>query len=227
MHWERVADRGSYPFDVPAFRRLDRLRLDNSVVFLIGENGSGKSTLLEAVAVAAGFNPEGGRRGLRFDSRPSHSTLHEALQLVWAGGRRRGYFLRAETFYGALTAVEEAYDGGVDLHSRSHGESFLEELERGATHAALHMMDEPEAALSVVGQLRLLRLLRFGTEAGGQFVISTHSPILLSYPGALIYRLDDAGVQRVAYEETDPYVLTKAFLEAPDRFLTELFQDGE
>lgn len=231
IRWDHVADPDAYPFGVPALRNLTSLSLDRAVVFLVGENGSGKSTLLEAIAIAAGFNPEGGRRGLRFESRASHSQLHQAMDLAWRGHRRRGYFLRAETFYAALTAVEEAYEdsglGRPDLHRRSHGESFLEELEAGATHAAFHIMDEPEAALSVVGQLRLLRLLRFGEEAGGQFLISTHSPILLAYPGALIYRLDETGIAAVAYEDTEAYVLTKAFLDAPGRFLEELFAEED
>jgi predicted ATPase len=136
--------------------------------------------------------------------------------------------LRAETFYGALTALEDAYeDPGPrpDFHGRSHGELFLGELERLATSAASHVMDEPEAARSVVGQLRLLRLIHFGVGAGGQFIISTHSPILLAFPGAVIYRLDESGIQLVSYEETDQFQLTKAFLDAPERFLRDLFAD--
>jgi predicted ATPase len=151
------------------------------------------------------------------------------LQLAWKGGRRRGYYLRAETFYGALTAVEDAFEQSgyprPDLHRQSHGELFLDELEEVATTAALHVMDEPEAALSVVGQLRLLRLMHFGVGVGGQFVISMHSPILLAFPGAVTYRLDDSGIQVVSYEETNQFQLTKAFLDAPDRFLRDLFED--
>jgi predicted ATPase len=224
---ERTQNLTEYPFSIPSIRALDQLDLRGPVTFFVGENGSGKSTLLEAIAVKAGFNPEGGRYGLQFTSRSTHSELHDVMQLAWKGSRRRGYFLRAETFYGALTAVEDAYeDSGLprpDFHRRSHGELFLEELERGAMHAALHAMDEPESALSVVGQLRLLRLMHFGVAAGGQCIVSTHSPILLAYPHARIYRLDGSGISSVAYEETEQYQLTKSFLDAPDRFLRDLF----
>jgi predicted ATPase len=216
IKWSEVADADAFPFSIPALHQTEGLSLDRPVVFFVGENGSGKSTLLEGLAVAAGFNAEGGRHGVQFTTRASHSTLHEAMQLAWKGSHRKGYFLRAETFYGALTAVEDAYEESgfprPDLHRQSHGESFLDELDRGATIPALHLLDEPEAALSLIGQLRLLRLMNFGVRAGGQFVISTHSPILLAYPDALIYRLDDTGIRVVGYQETEQYVLTKEFL---------------
>jgi predicted ATPase len=151
------------------------------------------------------------------------------IQLAWSGGRRRGFFLRAETFYSVLTALEAVgaplAAAASDFHGRSHGESFLDELERAATTPALHLMDEPEAALSVIGQLRLLRLINFGVQAGAQFLISTHSPILLAYPSAMIYELSEDGVREVSYHDTAQFTLTKSFLDSPDRFLKDLFQD--
>ena len=226
MIWGDVERRDIHPFTVPAIRSLDRIDFTAPVTFLCGENGSGKSTLIEGLAVAAGFNAEGGPPGLMFETRSSHSSLHEHLRLSWRGARRTGHYLRAETFYNSSTAREEIL--GIDLHSRSHGELFLDALEPFAGRKpALHLMDEPESALSVPSQLRLLRLLYDAANAGDQFLISTHSPILLASPGATILRLDDAGISRVAYRDTEQYQLTKDFLDAPEAFFRHLLAEDD
>ena len=221
-----------YPFDIPAIRQLARrsLRLHPAVTFLAGENGSGKSTLIEAVAIAAGFNAEGGPKNLRFAGRETESALHEHLVLTWNKRPADGFFLRAETFFNAATAIEGTGVGGAygdrSLHEQSHGESFLAlVLNRfGRTgRAGLYLLDEPEAAFSFQGCLRLLAGLHDLVNIGCQFLIATHSPILLAFPRATIYQLDTNGISAVTYEATDAYGLTKEFLGSPDRFFRHLF----
>jgi predicted ATPase len=222
-----------HPFDIPAIRQLARgaaLDLDAGVTFLVGDNGSGKSTLAEAIAVAAGFNAEGGTRNFSFATREaSVSRLHGHLRLTWSPGTRgTGYFLRAESFFNVATAVEDAGVSGYgdrSLHEQSHGESFLALALHRFEDGGLFVLDEPEAALSVRGQLALLRRLHDLVGAHSQFVVATHSPILLAYPGALIYALGPDGIAPVTYEDTEPYQLTRSFLEAPDRFLRHLLAE--
>jgi predicted ATPase len=235
---ERIADESAFPFSVPAIRALAEqdLELHAGVTFFIGENGSGKSTLIEAVAVAAGFNPEGGTTDMRFATHESHSELHGALRLVRGTRRpRTGFFLRAESFFNVATLVErlgeddsqylERY-GGVSLHERSHGESFLALVNERFGPNGLYVLDEPEAALSITGNLALLRRMADLVAEGSQFIVATHSPVLMGYPEATIYRLDDGGVEAVAYEQTEHYQLTRSFLESPGRFLRHLFDGG-
>lgn len=220
-----AADRPTaYPFSIPAIAALASLKVAAGVTFFVGENGTGKSTLVEAVAVRADLNPEGGSRNLTFATRPSESSLHRHLELVWERRPSTAFFLRAETFYNTATAYENVDIGGY--HERSHGESFLDAVRRQVRPGAFVLMDEPESALSVLGQLKLMRAVHDLVEAGSQFVVATHSPILLAFPGAWIYRLDDDGIERVTYEDTDAYQLTKAFLDGPERFLRHLFSDG-
>lgn len=187
-----------YPFDLPAVRDLD-LKL-GPVTVLVGDNGSGKSTLIEAVAVAAGFNAEGGSANLRFETYATHSDLHRHLELRWRRRPRWGWFLRAETFYGMASqiALDDDPATGVaamfpNLHDRSHGQSFLTLIESRFAGPGLYLMDEPESALSFQGQLQLLRLIHDGVAAGAQFILATHSPILMRAEGATIIQLDDAG----------------------------------
>lgn len=216
----------SYPFSVPAIAALDCLEVAPTVTFFVGENGSGKSTLVEAVAIRAGLNPEGGSRNLAFETRASESELHQCIELVWERQPTAAFFLRAETFYNTATAYEDIAIAG--LHERSHGESFLEAFCGSPPiirPGAFVVMDEPESALSVNGQLKVMRAMYDLVETGSQFVVATHSPILLTFPGALIYELSRSGIQRVGYDETDAYQLTKAFLEAPERFLRHLLSD--
>ncbi len=196
---------------------------------LIGENGSGKSTLIEAIAIAAGLNPEGGSKNFDYSLRPSESSLHNALRLVRNPTRERSaFFLRAETMFNVSTEIETrglfAY-GWEDLHSRSHGEAFLWVVQNRFHEKGLYVLDEPESALSPQRQLSLLRLIHDLASAGAQFVLATHSPILMAYPDATLYHLTDQGIGAVDYRETEHYVITKSFLESPDRFLRELFRD--
>ncbi len=227
--WEKVADRDVYPFSLPAIRAWNELELA-PITYLVGENGSGKSTMLEALAVAAGFNAEGGSRHFDFSTRASESELHRALRL--SRGFRRpatGYFLRAETFYNVATEVErlDAADGyGPDaLHELSHGESFLALIKHRFRPNGFYVLDEPEAALSPARQLALLRRIHDLLRAGSQFVIATHAPIVLAYPNARIYRLGDRGIEQVDYEDTEQVALTRDFLLDRSRFLSELFED--
>lgn len=237
---ETVASFDRYPFSLPAIRNLERLELHPKLTIFVGENGSGKSTLLEGLAVSLGFNAEGGGRHFRFGTRVSHSSLHEHLRIVRSTRRPKdGYFLRAESFYNVATEIErldaepgagppliEAY-GGRSLHEQSHGESFLALLTTRFRGQGLYLLDEPEAALSPHRQLAVLARLHELIATGSQFVMATHSPILMAYPGCWIYQLDTAGPHRVAYEDTEHYRVTKAFLASPDRMLSELLRRDE
>jgi len=225
-----IGDLGAYPFSIPAIRQLDQLGLDPHVTLFAGENGSGKSTLVEAIAVAAGFNAEGGSRNVTVSTRPSHSVLHKHLRLVRGARRpRTGYFLRAESFFNVATYLEEipesvAWYGGR-LHEKSHGESFISLVTNRFGPNGLYILDEPEAALSLRGNLALIRRMHDLVADGSQFIISTHSPILLGYPGATIYVLSDAGIVETRYEDTEVVELTRSFLDDRDQFLRHLFAD--
>src|SRR6267143_1192492 len=228
---DEVESFDEYPFSIPAIRQLHELRLDSPVTLFAGENGSGKSTLVEAIAVAAGFNPEGGSRNMTVSTRPSHSVLHKHLRLVRGTRRpRNGYFLRAESFFNVATHVEEiggpavASHGGRSLHAQSHGESFIALITNRFGPNGLYVLDEPEAALSLRGNLALMRRMHDLVAEGSQFVISTHSPVLLGYPGAKIYVLSEDGIAERRYEDTDVVTLTRSFLEDPDAFLRHLFE---
>jgi predicted ATPase len=235
---ERVVDFAVYPFSIPAVQSLTNLQLDPQVTFLVGENGSGKSTLIEAVAVTAGLNAEGGSQQFRFATRSSESALHTCLRLVRNFRRPRdGFFLRAESFYNAASyldqIVAEDHDartytayGGKSLHERSHGESFLALLEHRFGPDGLYLLDEPEAALSPLRQLTLLAVMHeLVTKNGCQFIVATHSPIIMAYPDALIYLLSQDGIAPVRYEETEHFRLTRDFLNQRERFFRELFAD--
>ena len=237
---DRVPDANRFPYSLPAVRGLSTLAFHPKVTFLIGENGSGKSTLLEAIAVACGLNPEGGSRNFNFAT----------LGLAFAAGRLRSarqndrdskdsYFLRAESFYNVATEIERldkegvggpriiSYYGGLSLHEQSHGESFFALFQHRFRDHGLYLLDEPEAALSPKRQLQFLVLLHDYIRAGGQFVIATHSPIILAYPEALIYSLDGEGIREIAYQETEHYAITRGFLSNPKRSLAELLRDHE
>ncbi len=217
---------------IPAVRALGALALHDRVTFLVGENGSGKSTLLEAIAVAAGFNPEGGTRNFRFATRETQSSLGSFLRLVRnARPLRDGFFLRAESFYYVASAIDEygaqgSY-GGRSLHAMSHGESFLELATTRFEEGGLFLLDEPEAALSASRQLSFLTVLHRLARGGSQLLIATHSPILTAYPDAIIYELGPNGIRRVKYEDTANYEVTKGFLAAPERYLRHLLAGEE
>ena len=228
----RIPSPREYPFSIPAIRHLDELRISAPVTFFIGENGTGKSTLLEAIAVGAGFNAEGGSRNFRFATRETHSSLHEYLQLVRSGIRPRdGYFLRAESFYNVASAAEDygvtQFYGGESLHAQSHGESFMALVLHRLKGHGLYFFDEPEAALSPTRQLSLMVAMQALVDKGSQFVIATHSPILLGFPGAEILQFGDGPLTRVEYQDTEHYVVTRAFLERPDKMLRELMGSDE
>jgi predicted ATPase len=199
------------------------------VTLLCGDNGSGKSTLIEAIAVAAGFNPEGGTTAFNFATRASESSLGEHLTLVRPAGRkpRTGFFLRAESYYNVATEIERlgvtgSY-GGVSPHQRSHGESFLDLVAHRFGPGGLYLLDEPEAALSVQGCLALLLRIADLVADGSQFVIATHSPILLACPGATILEIGPGGgVEPVGFDQAEPVAMTRAFLADPARFLGRL-----
>ena len=228
---DQVPSFGEYPFSIPAIRNLRELSLPGAVTFFVGENGTGKSTLLEAVAVACGFNAEGGSRHFRFSTRPSHSGLHEYLRLVRPPGRPRdGYFLRAESFYNVATAAESKYGvldayGGRSLHEQSHGESFMALVLHRLSGHGLYLFDEPEAALSPTRQMSLLAAMHDLAGRGSQFIIATHSPILLGYPGATIYLLTEGAIARIPYTETEHYQITRSFLNNPEGMLRELLAE--
>lgn len=218
-----------YPYSIPAVSQLDELDLDANVTFLIGDNGAGKSTLIEAIAVVAGFNAEGGTRNFNFATRRSESELHKFVRPIRGVKRPRdGFFLRAESMFNVATEIERlgvghSY-GDVSLHEQSHGESFLALARHRFKGYGLYILDEPEAALSPQRQLTLLTIMHeLVEEDRSQFIIATHSPILMAYPGALIYRLGTDDIRRVAYDETEHYTITRDFLNAPDRYFKTLF----
>jgi predicted ATPase len=228
-----VNDFTAYPFSIPAIGQLHELQIDTHVTLFAGENGSGKSTLVEAIAVAAGFNAEGGSRNVTVSTRASHSVLHRYLRLVRGTRRpRTGYFLRAESFFNVATYIEELREpgiaaayGGTPLHEQSHGESFLSLVTNRFGQNGLYVLDEPEAALSMRGNLALMRRMHDLVAEGSQFIISTHSPILLGYPDAKIYVLSDEGIAETPYEKTEVVELTRSFLDDRGQFLHYLFED--
>ena len=229
---DQVDDFGVYPFSIPAVRDLHELPIDPHVTLFAGENGSGKSTLIEAIAVAAGFNPEGGSRSVTVSTRASHSVLHKHLRLVRSPRRpRTGYFLRAESFFNVATYIGELGDPGITrayggaLHEKSHGESFISLVTHRFGPNGLYILDEPEAALSLRGNLALMRRMHDLVAEGSQFIISTHSPVLLGYPGATIYVLSDDGIAVTQYDKTEVVEMTRSFLKDRDQFLHHLFED--
>jgi len=219
LMWERVEDRATYPFSLPAVAGLGEIDFHPKVTFLVGENGSGKSTLIEALALAWGFNAEGGSKHYRFGTYDSHSSLHQALRLTKSPRRARdGFFLRAESFFNAATYLESLPEdplqsyGGRSLHAQSHGESFMALLEHRLGGKGLYIFDEPEAALSPTRQMSMLVRMHELIAAESQFIIATHSPILMAYPDAWIYQLGPHGLERVDYEDTEHFAITRNFL---------------
>lgn len=238
---DKILDGTKYPFTMPAVRHLDGLAFHPDVTFLIGENGAGKSTLLEAISVALGFNAEGGTKNFSFSTRASHSELHACLRLVRSFQRPRdSYFLRAESFFNVATEVErldsEPCDGsplvidayrGRSLHEQSHGESILALMTHRFRGKGLYILDEPEAALSPKRQLLMLRRIRQLVLQDSQFIIATHSPILLAYPNAKILLLDHRGYLPMKYQDTEHYQLTRRVLNDTNEVLKAVFaEDG-
>jgi predicted ATPase len=231
---ETVASFDAYPFSLPAVRSLDVLPFHPKVTFFVGENGSGKSTLLEAIAIASGFNAEGGTRNFSFGTRASHSSLHEHIRIAKGVRRPRdGFFLRAESFFNVASEIERldeepggpkiigAY-GGKSLHEQSHGESFLALMMNRFGGQGLYILDEPEAALSPQRQLAALKLIHDLVHRDSQFIVATHSPILMAYPDAWIYDCSSDGVQRIDYRDTEHYRVMHDFIVNPQRMLDVL-----
>jgi predicted ATPase len=226
---DKVPSFNNYPFDLPVIRSLKRLEFHPAVTFLVGENGAGKSTLLEAIAVAWGFNAEGGSKNFGFATRASHSKLCQYLRLARSFPKPTdGFFLRAESFFNVATYVEDlgvtGY-GDKSLHDQSHGESFWSLLMNRFRGQGLYILDEPEAALSPSRQLAALVRIHDLVQEGSQFIIVTHSPIIMAYPDARILQLSSGGLKPIPYEETEHFTLTKCFLENPKRILNELFRE--
>lgn len=228
-----VERQDEYPFCLPALRELVDLELHPKVTFFVGENGSGKSTLIEAIAVALDFNAEGGTKNFRFATRSSESDLHRYLAIAKSAYRPRdGFFFRAESFFNVATEIEalgpdliRSY-GGRSLHEQSHGESFMALANNRWSGEGLYILDEPEAALSPIRQLTLLSLIHdLVIRRESQFIIATHSPILMAYPDATIYQLSDQGIERVAYEDTEHYQVTRSFLTGRERYFREIFAE--
>ena len=218
----------SYLRKIEALKGLKTLEFNSNVTFFVGENGSGKSTLLEAMAIACGFNPEGGTKNYSFSTYDSHSELYDAIRVVRGSRKaRRGYFLRAESFYNVAT-MEERYADEANpsqkYHERSHGESFLALAQNQLGPGGLYFFDEPEAALSPQRQLTLLTEIYNCAANGSQFVIATHSPILLGMPGTQILSFDGGGIHPCEYEDTESYQVTEMFINDRKRLLDRLLQ---
>ncbi len=224
-----------YVDDIPAIAKLSVLELNAPVTFFIGENGSGKSTLIEAIAINYGFNPEGGTKNFNYSTFVSHSELHNSIVLHKGVKRPKdGFYLRAESFYNFATEVNRLDEGtntligsygGKSLHAQSHGESFISLVANRFGGRGLYILDEPEAALSPTRQLSLLTLIHDLVADDSQFIIATHSPLLMAYPGAEILELSDNGITLKNYVETEHYTVYRNFLENPQRMLELLFQE--
>jgi predicted ATPase len=229
-----------YPFSIPALRGFQKLDFHPDVTFIIGENGTGKSTLLEAIAIAWGFNAEGGSRNFNFSTRASHSELCKHLRLTKSYARPRdGFFLRAESYFNVATAIEgldrdgggmgkpliDAY-GGRSLHEQSHGESFFALAMDRFRGKGLYVLDEPEAALSPMRQLALLRRIHHLVARRSQFIISTHSPILIAYPSAKIILLSESGMEETRFEETEHFIVMREFVSDPKAALEQLLAEA-
>jgi len=231
---DQVPSYEAYPFSIPAIAAFDRLAFKKPVTFLIGENGTGKSTLLEGIAVAWGMNAEGGSRNFNFSTRDSHSGLGKHLRLDRSiPGARDHFFLRAESFYNLATAIENldlhdvgprgwASYGRKSLHEQSHGESFLTMFMNRFNGQGFYVLDEPEAALSPTRQMSLISVMHELVGQGAQFVIATHSPILMAQPGARILLAAEGALREAAWDEIEHVRVTRAFLANPEAVLRQV-----
>ena len=234
--------RRSYLNDLPVVKYLadnSQLSFSSDVTFFVGENGTGKSTLLEAIAVAYGFNAEGGTRNFSFSTNDTHSELHKSITLVKRAYAKDGFFLRAESLYNLATNIDDMDKGpgfglpiihsygGVSLHNQSHGESFLSIVQNRFSGNGLYILDEPESALSPMRLLTLMVEIHELVKRGSQFIIATHSPMLITFPGADVLEFSQNGIQKVNYKDTEHYQITKRFLENPEKMLHYLLQDDD
>lgn len=235
---DKIENYEKYPFCLPIVKNLKEINLHEAVTFIVGENGSGKSTLLEALAVSLGFNAEGGSKNFGFNTRASHSVLHQYLR-VSKGIRRpkTDFFLRAESFFNVATEIEHLDEvpsfgppiinsyGGVSLHEQSHGESFFALMKNRFGANGLYILDEPEAALSPSRQMAMISLIHQLVKRGSQFIIATHSPIILSYPNSMILEIRENGLEEVEYEDTDTFAVTKQYLNKYRSMLEILLEE--
>ncbi|MDR0434589.1 MAG: AAA family ATPase [Gracilibacteraceae bacterium] len=223
----------SYPFNIPLIRKFRKLTFNKPVTFIIGENGTGKSTLLEAFALACGFNAEGGSKNFNFKTKDTHSDFYKYLRVGKSYKKiNDGFFLRAESFYNLASNIDELasgggaviYDsyGGESLHRQSHGESFLSLFNNRLRGNGLYIFDEPEAALSPMKLMELLIVIDDLVKNNSQFIISTHSPILMAYPHAEIYEIEEGELKLTPFEATAHFSLTKYFLANHKQMLKNL-----
>ncbi len=227
IDWDEVAP-DSYLRQIEAIRDLDVLQFRKPITFFVGENGSGKSTLLEAIAIAYGFNPEGGTRNYHFSTKDTHSELCDAIRLIRNPSKARwGYFLRAESFYNVATAEEDYAEVSRDYHRKSHGESFLAVAQDNFNGNGMYLLDEPEAALSPQRQLTLMLEMIHCAGENAQFIVVTHSPILLGMPDSEILSFDSGSIHPIEYEETDSYRITEMFIRDRHRFLNRLLDESD
>ncbi len=237
---ETEPENGSYLRDIPAIHHLMKdkfIELTKNITFFVGENGSGKSTLLEAIAVNFGFNAEGGSKNFAFSTNSTHSDLYKNIRLGKGLRPKDGFFLRAESFYNAANYIDEldrevpsfhklidSY-GGVSLHNQSHGESFLALVQNRFGSHGLYILDEPEAALSPMRIMTLIVEIDRLRKTGSQFIIATHSPILLTIPDSEIFEFSENGISKVHYKDTEHYQITRNFLENPEKMLRYLLDE--
>lgn len=231
---KKQIDKTSYLYQIPAVKFLTNgkiLNLSKNISFFVGENGTGKSTLIEAIATAFGFNPEGGTRNFNFSTNNSHSDLWKSITLGKLNVPKDGFFLRAESFYNVASYIDEVGAthnyGTTSLHQQSHGESFLAVVQNRFSGNGLYILDEPEASLSPMRLMTLMVEIDKLIKNNSQFIIATHSPILLTFPNAEIFEFSfsNTGIKTVSYEETEHYQITKSFLENPNKMLYYLFND--
>lgn len=234
---EKILSDTEYPFCIPAIQKLELLHFHPKVTMIIGDNATGKSTLLEAIAVGMGFNPEGGSLNFNFASRSSHSDLYQYIRLVKGIKKpKNGFFFRAETFYNLATNIEEldkeegagpriidSY-GGRSLHEQSHGEAFFAAFTNRFSGQGLYILDEPEAALSPLRQMAMLSTIHDLVCKQSQFIITTHSPIIMAYPDAKILQLTDKGFEEVDYEQTEHYTVMREFMNNRKKMLKILLE---
>ena len=233
---EQVHSFDQFPFNLPAVQLLEELSFHPNITYIVGENGMGKSTLLEGIAVALGFNAEGGSINFNFSSYDSHSSLDEYLRIARGAERPSdSFFFRAETYYNLATNIEEMDRepggskiidgfGGRSLHEQSHGESFFAAFLHRFRGQGLYILDEPEAALSPLRQMSMLGRINELVQQGSQFIIATHSPVLMAHPDSVIVQLSDEGMKEVALDETDHYIMMKQFFDDKNRLLHHLFK---
>lgn len=241
IFFDNKLDKSSYLCNLPIIKYLSNqkeLSFSSNITFFVGENGTGKSTLLEAIAVAYGFNAEGGSKNFTFSTNATHSELFEHIEIAKRGYARDGFFLRAESLYNVATNIDDmdkeaSFDplvidsyGGISLHNQSHGESFLSIVQHRFFGNGIYILDEPEAALSPMRLLTLMAEINKLVKKDSQFIIATHSPILLAFPDAEIFEFTQKGIQKVDYKETEHYKITKSFLENPEKMLHYLLNDN-